>query len=765
MTDGTSFDVIQQDTNDSTESYDTALWGSETDDTQSTSESQRKLPFAIVGPLLPSEGQVISEVAGGGMGIVHISGAAHSSKLSGSPLFARTVTTAVPHCEAVMEYLASLGVSRIANVFFISVASSTSIEISGHLHRAASKRNIDFLRLAMEPGLPSVMQAMSQLKESGIKYVVALLAPQAVASVAKIALQQGVIGNSGYVWDFFGRAELLSPNFGLDRASQADIAQAFHGVSVSLGAVPPSPNFNQVYQQFTSSPTEQEQFLSSVPPADRQYFQNYTFQPTHSVHPLHLMSYDAVIAAGLAACHTPGQFNGTQLHRQIIYNTTFEGLSGHIHFDPVTGTRPTAPFAIKNLVLSDSRSDNATLRFDVRTTAVVVGTQINAMDPFIYHDNSTTPPADKPPLEGFDYNLRPVGVQIFGMIISISMGLMVWTIWNRRKFVISAAQPVFLLQLCIGTITMACAIIPATFQSETPSSGMDAACMSFVWLFALGWMTSISAILSKTWRLGQLMDGSQGMRRLKVEPMDVAKPFFMLLVWNVALLTAWTIVSPLKYIRTVVEHNVDQYGRHLESHARCQRTDNWALLFASLIAAASLVGIAFASFQLYKVRNLSTYFSETTSLLWSMASLVESGVLFIPLLIALHDNSSAYYIGISALITLTSLSFLVPIFWNKLQHRNAQYSDAKEDERRVQEQTFMVIALESNPNGYDSDGGSSTAGSMRLKRHNSSGRMGSSKSTFSFGRSNRNKRKGGGLGSAFGPSSTATNTSLKASNH
>ncbi|CAB9531529.1 acid type B receptor subunit 2 [Seminavis robusta] len=297
----------------------------------------------------------------------------------------------------------------------------------------------------------------------------------------------------------------------------------------------------------------------------------------------------------------------------------------------------------------------------------------------------------------------------------MSLGCILWTYLNQKKFVVSAAQPIFLYQLCMGCIVMATAIFPLSMQGKESTPQLDKACMSIPWLLFLGFVISVSAILAKTWRLEKLVGSAHGMRRVKVKARDVMKPFIALMVWNVAMLIGWTIVSPLKYVRTPT-NNFDIFGRSLESYGRCESSDSWVYLFAGLACAANTCGVLFAAYKCYEVRNVTVYFSETTYLTWSMASLTETLLLGAPILVVVKDDPSAFFLVAASLICVCCWAFLLPMFVSKLFHKNSNYKDAKIDGQRRQEERLYSVAVGADSQFEDEYDGS---GRINIRRFDS----------------------------------------------
>ncbi|CAB9519883.1 Gamma-aminobutyric acid (GABA) B receptor [Seminavis robusta] len=709
-----------------------------------TVHSSSTNPFAVVGPLFSSVTKTVNTVLGGGLGVAQISGEAMSDSLNSAPLFARTIPNTQVQAEATMAYLVGqLGVTRIASLFYVD--DTYGVEFDANLNRAAKQYAIDaqhnnqgistvtILRFAILRSKPNngILETLLDLQQSQVRYIVAALEDVDYAPVVKQAHQLGIMGlgqSEDYAWFFQGFSDWTDPVFG---HKDPALAKALHGVGIVYLHLEQNIALNTAMKRFQEAPALQQMLIART--KEPEQFQNYTFPANKFLQQYQYYTYDAVIALGLAACQTPGNFTGEQLHQQLL-QLEFDGVSGHVSFDPITGTRTanSSMVHISNLILSNDNSSRNRIGgskyyYDSRVVAVVTGGNISLQtdNPFVYASNSTIPPDVYPPMTNHNYNLIPTSLQIVGlaiaaMIVLLSLGFMTWTIRNRTKFVLTAAQPVFLVQLCLGTLVMATSIVPMSFQGETSTPALNVACMSIPWLWIVGFVMALSAIVSKTWRLEQLMEGARELRRVQVQPGDVLKPFAMLLVWCVSMLIGWTLVAPNTYQRIFL-HGYDEFGRTTSSYGTCTSTDpKLAFIFQVLIGLGNFVGILFASFECYKVRDESTYYSEARSLGWSMASLLETAIVFSPLLIAMRSNPSAYFVSMAVMVAIICLSFLLPIFVPKIQRRGASYQDAKEDERRTKELNNLLLSLESGADLFADDVSvGSRRGTMHLVRHDS----------------------------------------------
>lgn len=692
-------------------------------------------PFAVVGPLDSSVTETVNALVGGGLGVAMISGDATSDALLNAPLFSRTAPSNKVEARATMAYLHQLGVTRVAYLYYVDDA--LGIGMHKNLQEAAHSFGITLLPFAIQRNTNApergIRQTLRKLRASQAKYVVAVLEDVDYKGVARVAYQEKMMGLGQqlpveFAWFMVGFSDWADPSFSLGWVD-ADVAKALHGVGMIHLHLNPKIAFDVAMRHFSQSPESQQELLEHI--QEPELFQNYTYQATTSYQQFQYFTYDAVIAMGLAACRTSGMFSGSQLH-ESFKGLNFEGVSGQIDFDPHTGIRSSGDFILRvnNILLSEERSTTGRFRFENQVVAEVTGDNVNMINPFSFANNSTIQLPDHPPFESYDYNLIPRGLQVFCLCMAafvalLSFVFMAWTYWHRKKFIVAAAQPIFLVQLAVGTIIMATAIIPLSMQGKESTPALDRSCMAVPWLFFIGLVVAISAILCKTWRLEQIVDGANHMRHTRVEAKAVIAPFLLLLVWNVSMLIGWTLIAPQKYKRIPVD-NYDSYGRSVESFGSCQPVNNWAWFFRCSIMASLLLAIFFVIQKCYRVRNKSSYFAETKSLAWSMASLLETTVVFAPLIVAARDNPSTFYAALAGLVSIACLSFILPIFRFKVQHVNAEYKDAQRDEIMIEALAEFAVSGMDSFARYSDDGSAATArgkGRMNVVRKNSNPRQ------------------------------------------
>ena len=203
-----------------------------------------------------------------------------------------------------------------------------------------------------------------------------------------------------------------------------------------------------------------------------------------------------MLLPALAACAIQKESFTREELFDVITHFEFDGASGKVRLDPKTQTRDVSSvrYALMNMLIGGPGSETGTLLFEARVsmyydlskndnTALIV-------EPFIFADNSTTPPYPLPPLV-VDQNYIGDGVRVSGLVlcgltILTALGWICFTVYYRRSKFIRGSQPPFLYMLCVGVIVMACAIIPMSLQEPVSIELLNVACMAQLWLLSAG---------------------------------------------------------------------------------------------------------------------------------------------------------------------------------------------------------------------------------------------------------------------------------------
>jgi hypothetical protein len=674
-------------------------------------------PHAVVGSGRSAVSSAISYMTSAFM-IPQISSGSTAAYLDNKDIyttFARTIPTNSGDAKAMALYLHHLNVTHVGNIF---INDGYGNDYHLDLARELSSFNITVFPQPYDD--LSIEQSVKQLAASQFKYIIALLNPSNWKTVIRLANKYQIIGRPDYFW-IFEQLQFISASFQLDRVLEADLAQALHGSAVIAISELPYEPFDMALSYFTQNESLRSLYISQHD--EPEIFNNYSFPaPSRSIY--QYVTYDAVIAMMLAACEAPvdqeyGNITGAKIYEQLL-RTEFEGVSGYVAFDPHTGTRKSNGliYGVRNIQFPDNLiSEDA---FHVLVTLTDIATLngnnssstglIKTIAPLYFASNTTIPPLPLPLVDIY-MNLIPKSIRAFclslcGFVMVISIWWILWTYMNREKDVVKASQPIFLCQICIGTFIIASAVIPMSLQEPISNNGLDIACMTTPWLISVGFVTTFSALFTKTWRLNKVFHNSRNLRRVVVRPRDVALPFIILMTINISVLLAWTFDAPLVWERKLVA-NYDTFGRNVESVGRCVMSDTkFDVVYLSLIVVINLSVLLFANYQAYIARTLPTEFSESTYITIAMGSLLEVCILGIPLLFLSSSDPTIGFLIRSILATASSLSALLPIFLPKYFQRNInkRYHDAVVAKTGAAPmKSRIVVSGMGNRNLYDDD--------------------------------------------------------------
>lgn len=255
--------------------------------------------------------------------------------------------------------------------------------------------------------------------------------------------------------------------------------------------------------------------------------------------------------------------------------------------------------------------------------------------------------------------------RIFSHILTVivlvtSFGFSIWVHRNRENRVLRASQPIFLLMLTLGTAVMGFSIIPLGMDdSSMDEDGCDIACVAFPWLITLGFSITFSALFSKIWRVNQLLKASTSFKRVTVSERDVLVPFAIILFLNVTLLLLMTLLDPPHWQRIQTSET--------DSSGTCWRHDSKeSKVILILLAVVNLAAVLLANIQAFKARAISDEYAESRYIGVAMAGMLQVCLVGVPVLFLVEANPPAFFLVLSSIIFLVSMSLLLLIFVPKV---------------------------------------------------------------------------------------------------
>ena len=399
--------------------------------------------------------------------------------------------------------------------------------------------------------------------------------------------------------------------------------------------------------------------------------------------------YDAAILLGLAACDAIRRddlmLTGDDLYNNIVNYPGFQGVSGNVILDPMTGTRmPSSTFYTLTNFVQEERIDPETGNIMVKFNSVLTDQYFNGtwtpIVPYVFNDGTTKPslgipaPAlDSNPIQSW---VRAIACILCASGILLSIGFALWTWYRRSTRIVLASQPFFLYLICGGCFLMATAIIPLQFDKEiADTNGCTIACNATVWLAFIGFAIVFSSIVSKTHRINLLMQNANRYSRIKVTVRDTVIPVVVLVSLNIILLSLMAALHPLTYEIEVVK--VDEFGQPEETHGYCAAM-NGTLYYLIPLSLLNLSSVIVAIFECWRARNIATEFAESQYIFKALISIVL--VVFIggPILFIAMDNPNAMVFVSSGIIFVAVCAILLLMFVPKIMyHRKLQIEKAK----------------------------------------------------------------------------------------
>eukprot|EP00579_Thalassiosira_antarctica_P015388 CAMPEP_0201938152 /NCGR_PEP_ID=MMETSP0903-20130614/40870_1 /ASSEMBLY_ACC=CAM_ASM_000552 /TAXON_ID=420261 /ORGANISM="Thalassiosira antarctica, Strain CCMP982" /LENGTH=602 /DNA_ID=CAMNT_0048479347 /DNA_START=11 /DNA_END=1816 /DNA_ORIENTATION=- len=269
-------------------------------------------------------------------------------------------------------------------------------------------------------------------------------------------------------------------------------------------------------------------------------------------------------------------------------------------------------------------------------------------------------------------NLVIFGYTCFSIIAALSVGFAIWTIVLRKKRVVRAAQPPFLLMILVGTLIMGSSLITLGYDGENSTQyANDAACIATPWLLSIGFTVAFSALFSKTWRLNKVFDASRSFQRVVIEPQDVMLPFACILTANVVTLICWTVINPLQYIRSELP-GTDDWNRIIATYGHCSSSDSGggAAPYIAVLGVVNLTVIVIANYQAYRIRHASTEFQEARFILLINVIILQALILGVPMLFLVSSDPRGFYAVSTILISVICLSIILLMFVPKFYYHH-----------------------------------------------------------------------------------------------
>ena len=327
----------------------------------------------------------------------------------------------------------------------------------------------------------------------------------------------------------------------------------------------------------------------------------------------------------------------------LLARNYVHGLLGHLPYD-------WGYYSAQHLV---NIMDGTPIQKEIKATNVVTHIQIPVELPELVVDHHRVG------------HLAIVGYVFFALasVTAIAMGCWVW--FYRDTRVVKASQPTFLLMVALGIFIMNCGILPLGLDDSHGESEAHriAICMSPCWLVATGFTIAFSALFSKTSRVNKIFNAGSAITRIKIRTHDVMLQCLVLLGANILILSIWTALDPLTYVR-VNDPGTDGWNRVMSTSGKCQSNNLAPYLVPLVVINMACLGIA--NWQAYQGRFINSEFSEEKYIGIACISMMQTGLMGIPILVVVQDYPEALYLVFVSMIFVVSMAVLLLIFVPKI---------------------------------------------------------------------------------------------------
>jgi len=278
-------------------------------------------------------------------------------------------------------------------------------------------------------------------------------------------------------------------------------------------------------------------------------------------------------------------------------------------------------------------------------------------------------------------HIRISGLAVMVMIILTSLAFAIWVVYYRENKVVRSSQPIFLLLICCGTLVMSTAILPLSIDDKIVSvRGCDISCMAMPWLLSVGFVLTFSALFSKILKVNTIVRASLRLDRIELSLLDVLKPLVALSLINIVLLLIWTLVDPLKWVRSAAEET----NKSWNTYGACRPEGKAGYIFIILIMLIDFGSLVMTLVQAYQAREIRDGISESKYIGIAAVSWLEVFLITAPLLGLVKGNPTASYFLWLAIIFVMCMSMLLLIFVPKIM----MMRDSKSEEVPRNESIF-----------------------------------------------------------------------------
>lgn len=603
------------------------------------------------------------------------------------PLFTRTVISDSSMTTYLKKFLAQMGYTKVAGMMMnqdsapeFKQALASKLEDEGIEARFFSFDYADEV---------SIDRAMSSVHDTGFNVIVVVTYADDVAShVANAAKKYGLTsGNKMFVFTNVDRPSNLQ-----ETLENANLSQALTGaIRVSTRVDPNNTRWTKYLNEWENNFQERYgSFInSSFPPHgdandnascvnddfDMSFGETFFADTVGKAHEIWGTAHDSVLALGLASCvRTQAQVaRGADLFADLM-SLSFDGLSGRVEFDNVTGDRREETFAFQ---VQNFQPAGPLL---AGKQPVVVGTYNFRIDAWEFDRNATFYFRQGMGLASLTSSVDPVyhdkqylspllvglgSAEVF-VIWSMSLLCALWLYVYRAERIVINSQGSLMCVLVLGCNLAGAAIIGLMSDDNPERNFMNpnVGCMVAPICFLLGFQLAILALIGKSTRVYRVWNNKTPMLR-GFRAYHVISVVLVIVICMVVVMIAWLVVAPLKWERLITSS--DRFGQPLSSLGLCAAPSWTSGGFAIFVFCAHGLVLMLMGVAAYEVSDLPGQFGEARWLGLSFLALAQVFFISIPAVAAVYTvNVSGRFVLETSLVFVSALALLFFMFVPKM---------------------------------------------------------------------------------------------------
>ncbi|CAJ1924532.1 unnamed protein product [Cylindrotheca closterium] len=292
------------------------------------------------------------------------------------------------------------------------------------------------------------------------------------------------------------------------------------------------------------------------------------------------------------------------------------------------------------------------------------------------------------PREAFNYideDYRTVAWGMSGLIIVASISLIFWTILFRKNPVMRAFQPFLLIQCAVGVLLMGVTILLIGLDDQMfDQDFLDFTCMAGPWAYVVGFTIFYSSVYCKIEECTKMFRDPKNNKVLFVSLGTDAQLTSRLLFLNGAILAAWTVSDPLRWVRQELDGGMIYPDGTVETYGMCRGGEFTSFAFASVLYFLNMFILAIGIVRALKCRFLVLEYNELQWLTLSLLPFLESWMIGGSVLAISRDNPTVVFSSLAFVITVSAvcagLAIFAPKDWYVRKHKYMETRSRKETE-------------------------------------------------------------------------------------